>query len=40
MKSATLPSFWVEYEKGIWSVRVTRSHRAIGVLKGETVTWF
>lgn len=74
MKSATLPSFWVEYrqlsssvreaarkgyqlwaenpyhpslhfkcvdkEEGIWSVRVTRSYRALGVLTGDTVTWF
>ena len=74
MRSATLPSFWVEYrrlsdeskqsarkayrlwtenhfhpslhfkcinsEEGIWSVRVTRSHRAVGVLEDDTVTWF
>jgi hypothetical protein len=74
MKSATLPSFWVEYRKltnqirerarktyrlwadnpfhpslhfkcidsneGIWSVRVTRSYRAVGILEGDTVTWF
>ncbi|PSB35097.1 ParE family toxin-like protein [Chlorogloea sp. CCALA 695] len=74
MKSATLPSFWVEYrqlsnsvrkgarkayqlwaenpfhpslhfkcinsEEGIWSVRVTLSYRAIGILEGDTVTWF
>ncbi len=74
MKSATLPSFWTQYQKlngsvkagarkayrlwaenpfhpslhfkcidsdeGIWSVRVTRSYRALGVLEGDTVTWF
>ncbi len=74
MKSATLPSFWLEYrkltiplrenarkayrlwaespshpslhfkcvnsEESIWSVRVTRSYRAVGVLAGDTVTWF
>ena len=74
MKSATLPSFWVEHgrlsdeirqnarkayrlwaenpfhpslhlkcinnKEDIWSVRVTRSHRALGVLEGDTVTWF
>jgi hypothetical protein len=74
MKSATLPSFWVEYrklsqsvrhsarktyrlwaenpfhpslhfkcinsEEDIWSVRVTRSYRALGVLDNDTVTWF
>jgi hypothetical protein len=74
MKSATLPSFWAEYQQlskqvkerarktyrlwadnpfhpslhfkcidskeSIWSVRVTRSYRAIGVLEGDTVTWF
>lgn len=74
MKSATLPSFWAEYqglnslikagarkayrlwvenpfhpslhfkcinsEEGIWSLRITRSHRALGVLEGDTVTWF
>ncbi|HEY9655951.1 MAG TPA: hypothetical protein V6C50_10705 [Crinalium sp.] len=74
MKSATLPSFWINYrqlhssvrkaaqkayrlweenpfhpslhfkcinsEEGIWSVRVSRSYRALGVLEGDTVTWF
>ncbi len=39
MKSATLPSFWKEYDSlelnirkraGIWSVRVTISYRAVG----------
>ncbi|XZN95438.1 MAG: hypothetical protein ACM65K_21595 [Microcoleus sp.] len=74
MKSATLPSFWENYnsldsrvkeqarkayrlwlenpfypslhfkcinqEENIWSVRITRSHRAVGILQGDTVTWF
>jgi hypothetical protein len=30
----------ISSEEGIWSVRVTRSHRALGVLEGDTVTWF
>lgn len=30
----------IDSEKGIWSVRVTKSHRALGILKGDTVTWF
>ncbi|HEV7517959.1 MAG TPA: hypothetical protein VGR07_16795 [Thermoanaerobaculia bacterium] len=25
---------------GLWSVRVTRSYRALGVWEGDTVTWF
>ncbi|MBD1879036.1 hypothetical protein [Coleofasciculus sp. FACHB-T130] len=74
MKSAVLPSFWVEYrqlsndvrqsarkayrlwannpfhpslhfkcinsQEDIWSVRVTRGYRALGILDGDTVTWF
>ncbi|MDB9374456.1 hypothetical protein [Nodularia sphaerocarpa] len=74
MKSATLPSFWDEYQsldkqvrqsarktyrlwrdnpfhpslhfkcinnqENIWSVRITRNYRAIGILAGDTVTWF
>ncbi|MEG3937389.1 hypothetical protein QT995_04365 [Microcoleus sp. S36b_A3] len=74
MKSATLPSFWENYnsldirvkeqarkaysfwlenpfhrylyfksinqEDNIWSVRITRSYRAVGILQGDTVTWF
>jgi hypothetical protein len=27
-------------EERIWSVRITLSHRAIGILDGDTVTWF
>jgi hypothetical protein len=30
----------INSEEAIWSVRVTRSHRALGVLEGDTVTWF
>jgi hypothetical protein len=30
----------IDSEEGIWSVRVTRSYRALGVLEGNTVTWF
>lgn len=30
----------VNSEEGIWSVRVTRSYRAVGVLEDDTVTWF
>jgi len=27
-------------EENVWSVRVTRGYRALGVLEGDTVTWF
>ena len=30
----------IDREEDIWSVRVTRSYRAVGVLEGDTVTWF
>jgi hypothetical protein len=30
----------INSKEGIWSVRVTRSHRALGVLEDDTVTWF
>jgi len=26
--------------ESIWSVRLSRGYRAVGVLKGDTVTWF
>jgi hypothetical protein len=26
--------------ESIWSVRVTRGYRALGILEGDTVTWF
>ncbi len=30
----------VNHEERIWSVRVTRGYRALGILEGDTVTWF
>ncbi|HLO87434.1 MAG TPA: hypothetical protein VK203_20855 [Nostocaceae cyanobacterium] len=30
----------INREENIWSVRITRSYRAIGILQGDTVTWF
>jgi Txe/YoeB family toxin of Txe-Axe toxin-antitoxin module len=30
----------INREEDVWSVRVTLSHRAVGVLDGDTVTWF
>jgi hypothetical protein len=30
----------INSEEGIWSVRVTKGYRAVGVLEGDTVTWF
>jgi Txe/YoeB family toxin of Txe-Axe toxin-antitoxin module len=30
----------INSKEDIWSVRVTRSHRAVGVMSGDTVTWF
>jgi hypothetical protein len=30
----------VNREEDVWSVRVTRGYRALGVLDGDTVTWF
>jgi mRNA-degrading endonuclease RelE of RelBE toxin-antitoxin system len=30
----------IDSNEGIWSVRVTRSYRAAGILEGDTVTWF
>lgn len=30
----------INTEENIWSVRVTRGYRAIGLLEGDTVTWF
>lgn len=30
----------IDSAEDIWSVRVTKSHRAVGVLSGDTVTWF
>ena len=30
----------INHEENIWSVRITRSYRALGFLEGHTVTWF
>ncbi|CBN54804.1 conserved hypothetical protein [Kamptonema sp. PCC 6506] len=30
----------INTEEDIWSVRITRSYRALGVLEAGTVTWF
>ena len=30
----------INREENIWSVRITLGHRAIGILEGDTVTWF
>lgn len=30
----------INAEDNIWSVRVTISYRAVGIVDGETVTWF
>lgn len=29
----------INKEENIWSVRITRSYRAVGVLENDTVTW-
>lgn len=30
----------IHREEALWSVRVTRGYRAVGVMEGDTVTWF
>jgi len=30
----------INHEEDIWSVRITRGYRAIGIFDGDTVTWF
>jgi len=30
----------INREENIWSARITRGYRAVGVLEGDTVTWF
>ena len=30
----------INNKEEIWSVRITRSYRALGVLENDTVTWF
>ena len=30
----------INREEDLWSVRIARGYRAIGILDGDTVTWF
>lgn len=30
----------INHEENIWSVRITRGYRAIGILESDTITWF
>jgi hypothetical protein len=30
----------INHEEDIWSVRISRGYRAIGIKDGESVTWF
>ncbi|HEX5444937.1 MAG TPA: hypothetical protein VFW87_13960 [Pirellulales bacterium] len=30
----------INQQENIWSVRVTLGYRAVGILEGDTVTWF
>ena len=30
----------IDPEERVWAVRLTRSYRALGILEGDTVTWF
>lgn len=30
----------INTDQNLWSLRITRGYRAIGILEGETVTWF
>jgi mRNA-degrading endonuclease RelE of RelBE toxin-antitoxin system len=30
----------IDHAENIWSVRITRNYRAIGILDGDTITWF
>jgi len=30
----------INQDESIWAVRITRGYRAVGVLEGDTVTWF
>ena len=31
---------YINHEENIWSVRITKNYRALGILDGDTVTWF
>ncbi len=30
----------INSEESIWSVRITKNYRALGILDGDSVTWF
>jgi hypothetical protein len=30
----------INQEENIWSARITRGYQAVGILQGDTVTWF
>ena len=30
----------INEKESVWSVRITRSYRAVGILQGDIVTWF
>ena len=30
----------INSKENIWSVRITKNYRAIGIFEGDTVTWF
>ena len=30
----------INEQENIWSVRITRGYRALGIMEGDTVTWF
>ncbi len=30
----------INSQENIWSVRITRNYRAIGILDGDAITWF
>ncbi|NEP79673.1 MAG: hypothetical protein F6K17_42060 [Okeania sp. SIO3C4] len=30
----------INRDEDIWSVRITRNYRAIGILQGDKITWF
>ncbi len=30
----------IHRDENVWSVRITHGYRAVGVLEGDTVTWF
>ena len=30
----------VNQKENVWSVRITRGYRAVGIFEGDTITWF